>query len=181
MGTITVITAPTIEPVSLSEAKDMLRVTNVDDDGRIGKLIRTAREWAEHFCDIYIMTQTLERSYDTWPSTIIELNVSPIASITSIKYDDTGSPVTEQTLVVDTDYYADTTTDGGRVGTITGWPSHAIKFNPIRIRVVAGYTTQALVPERIKDGIKAYIVYLYDNDPDMKTMAENILWSERRI
>lgn len=181
MGTITVITAPTLEPVSLEEAKDVLRVTNVEDDGRINNLIKTAREWAEHYCDIYIMTQTLEIAYDRWPSTIIDLNLSPIASITSVKYDDTSSPTTEQTLVVNTDYYADTTTDGGRVGAITGWPSTAVKFNPIRIRVVAGYTDQASVPERIKDGIKSYIVYLYDNDPDMKAMAENILWSERRI
>ena len=181
MGTLTVITAPTTEPVTLSEAKDTLRVTSTDDDTRITDLIATAREWAEHYCDLLIMPQVVERSWHGWPSTHIPLNVSPLESIDSVIYDDTSSPVTAVTLVANTDYYADTTTDGGRVSAINGWPSTAVQPNTVRIRMTAGYTSAALVPERIKDGIKAYIVYLYDNDPNMKEMAENILWSERRI
>jgi len=181
MGTLTVITEPNIEPVSLSEAKDTLRVTNIDDDGRIGNIIKSARQWAEHYCDLLLMTQTVELSFYGFPGISIPLNVSPLQSIVSVIYDDTSSPVTAVTLVEDTDYYADVTTEGGLVHTVSGWPSTASQPNTVRIRMTAGYTTQALVPERIKDGIKSYIVYLYDNDPDMKEMAENILWSERRI
>lgn len=181
MGTLTVITEPTIEPVTLEEAKIAIGLGDDDSqDGRVDGHIRTARMFAEDFCDLRIMTQTVERSYDGWPSFIIDLNVWPLASIDSVKYDDTASPVAEQTLVVNTDYYADTTFEGGRVGTINGWPSVASKFNPVRIRMTAGYTTQALVPEGLKDGIKAYVVFLFEDNCDMKQVAMDILRGYRR-
>lgn len=179
MGTLTVITAPTEEPITIAEAKEFLGILHDDDDVRIHNLIKSAREFAESYLNIKIMSQVVERSYDSWPAIVIPLKVWPLQSIDSVKYDDTASPVTEQTLTVNTDYYADVTTIGGRVGTLTGWPSVASKFNPIRIRMTAGYTDTDSVPERIKDGIKAYIGYLYDSEPDFKEVAQNILYQER--
>ena len=185
MGTfntqLTVITKPTSEPVTLTEMKRALIVETSDDDSRISGYIKTARQFAEAYCNINIMPTVVERSFDAWPSTVINLGVWPLQSIDSVKYDDTSSPVTEQTLVVDTDYYADIVTEGGRVGALTGWPSTAVKFKPIRIRMTAGYSNRANVPEQIKDGIKAYVQYLYEVCPDLEQVAKNILWSERRL
>lgn len=180
MGTFNIITEPTIEPITIDEAKDAIGITHNDDDLRIDGYIKAARIFAEDFCDLKIMEQIVERSYDNWPSLVIKLNIWPLQSIDSVKYDDTASPVAEQTLAVDTDYYADTTTEGGRVGTISGWPSHASKFNPIRIRMTAGYASQALTPEDLKSGIKAYVVYLYTLDCDMRNTAKEILRGARR-
>jgi len=180
MAAFTVITEPTIEPITIDEAKDAIGIDHDSDDVRIDGYIRTARSFAEDFCGLRIMEQTVEISYDGWPSSIIELDVWPLQTIDSIKYDDTASPITEQTLVVDTDYYADVIKEGGRVATITGWPSTAAKPNPIRIRMTAGYASQALVPETLKDGIKAYVVYLYTLDCDMRQVAKHILRGERR-
>ena len=181
MGTLSVITPPTQEPITLSEAKEALRIEDTSEDARIHGLIKAAREMAEDFLDLHIMTQTLDLTFSGWPATIIELDVWPIQSIDSVKYDDTSSPVTEQTLVVDTDYYADTTTIGGRVIAATAWPSTANQPNTVRIRMTAGYTSQDEVPEHIKDGIKAYVVYLYDKEPVMRDIAKNLLWSKRRL
>ena len=179
--TITVITAPTAEPVTLAEVKETLRVLHNDDDSMISKLIKVAREFAEAYCSLTVMTTVLERSYDAWPGSEFELDIWPIQSIDSVKYDDTSSPVTEQTLVVNTDYYADTTTEGGRIKSVSGFPSTAIKPNPIRVRVTAGYSSRDNVPEQIKEGIKAYVAYLYDGNEIMAKVAKDILWSERRI
>lgn len=181
MATLTTITAPTVEPVTLTEAKAACRVTHGDDDDLIYGLIKTARQQAEDYCSLRFMTQVVEISMDRWPSLEIELGPWPIQSIDSVKYDDTGSPVTEQTLTVNTDYYSDIVTIGGRIRALSGWPSVAIKPNAIRIRLTVGYSSRALVPERIKEGIKAFVVGMYDNDSDMRSTAKQILWPSRRI
>ncbi len=181
MGTLTVITEPAAEPVSLPEAKEALAVEHDDDDARINGLIKSARIFAERFCNLNIMTKTVERSYDSWPGSNIYLDVWPLQSIDSVIYNDTGSPVTEQTLVEGTDYYTDIVTIGGRVIAILGWPSVAAQPKPIRIRMTAGYLSAEVVPENIKDGIKSYVVYLYEAVPAMESIARNILWSERRL
>jgi len=180
MVTSTVITQPTIEPITVEEAKLALGIEHDEDDVRIEGYIQSARIFAEDFCSLKIMSQVIENSYDHWPSTVIALNIWPLISIDSVKYDDTSSPVTEQTLTVDTDYYADTTTEGGRVSAISGWFSHAAKPNPIRIRMTAGYATQSVVPESLKNGLKAYVVYLYEQNCDMRQVAKDLLRGSRR-
>jgi len=180
MGALKVITGPTIEPITVEEAKDALGIEDDLDDVRIEGYIQAARIFAEDFCDLLIMSQVVERQYDGWPSSVIDLNVWPLQSIDSIKYDDTSSPVTEQTLTENTDYYADIVDDGGRVGTINGWPSHASKFHPIRIRMTAGYVNQGAVPESLKSGLKAYVVYLFEQNCDMRQVAKDILRGSRR-
>lgn len=183
-ATITVITEPTLEPVTLAEAKTALRVDHSADDTRITALIEAARRFAEAYTGLYIMPQTLEWSIDRWPGLSLMLEIWPLQSIDSVKYDDTSSPVTEQTLVENTDYYTDVTSIGGRVTTISGWPSVAAKPNPIRIRATAGYALTGSpqagnAPESLKEGILAYVMFLYDNDIALKTAAEQILWHHR--
>ncbi len=180
MGSFEVITEPTSEPVTLQEAKDALKILHDDEDGRITSLIKTAREFAEAYCGIFIMTTIRELKGDAFLGYEINLDTWPLQSIDSVKYDDTGSPITEQTLVANTDYYADTKTEGGRLRKIKQWPSVATKPNAIRIRMTAGYSSAALVPESLKDGIKAYIIYLYELNIDMERVAKSILWQNRR-
>jgi uncharacterized phiE125 gp8 family phage protein len=180
MATLTVITEPTEEPITLSEAKQALGIEHEDDDIRIDGYITTARRFAEQYCDLKIPSQVVERSYDNWPATEIDLDVWPLQSIDSVKYDDTASPVAEQTLSVNSDYYSDITKEGGRVRSIGGWPSVAVKPTAIRIRMTAGYATQSAIPQTLKDAVKAYVVYLYEQDCDAQEIAMNILHGYRR-
>jgi len=179
VGAFTVITQPTAEPITVLEAKGKLSILHDDEDDRITGMIKSAREFAEDYCGIYIMTTVVELALDKWPSMDFNLNTWPLQSIDSIKYDDTSSPTAEVTLVENVDYYADTTTEGGRVSNIGGWPSLAIKPNPIRIRMTAGYSSAADVPYRIKEGIMTSVVALYDMDQDLDKAAKSILWQNR--
>ena len=179
MGTSTVITQPTAEPVTIAEAKSKLSILHDDEDDRISNMIQAAREFAEDYCGIYIMTTVVELAFDAWPGSEILLNTWPLQSIDSVKYDDTSSPSAEITLAVNTDYYADTTTEGGRIKSVSGWPSVATKPNPIRIQMTAGYSSAANVPFRIKEGIMTAIVSLYDMDMDLEKSAKSILWPNR--
>lgn len=175
MGTLTTITGPTVEPLTLAEAKHALRVSHDDDNALIMAYIKAARQWVESYTGLKLMTQTIELSFDNFTQRSFPIGVWPLQSIDSVKYDDTASPTAEQTLVADTDYYADITSVGGRVITITGWPSTATNDNSVRVRVTAGYASAAAVPELIKAGIKAYIAYLYDSESNLDQAAMSIL------
>lgn len=179
MGTLTVITPPNKEPVTLDEAKGSVKVFHNDDDDRITSLIKTGREFSESYCNIVAMTTVYELSLDVFPQSVFTLNTNPLQYVDSIKYIAPGSPRVEITLIEGVDYYADVITQGGRIFPLGSWPSVASEPNAVKIRFTAGYIDQKNVPEQIKDGIKAYIIYLYDTDDTMLKAAKNILWPQR--
>lgn len=179
MGTLTVTTAPTEEPVEVSEVMTALRATNTDDTNRINNIITAARIFAEQYTNTKIMTQTVKLTLDRWPATEFLLGIWPLQSIDYVKYYNTASPSVLTTLTVNDDYYADIVTMGGRVRALSGWPSLSVQPNAINIITTAGYATKADVPEAIKEGIKAYCVYLYDGDQSMLKVAKDILWPQR--
>jgi uncharacterized phiE125 gp8 family phage protein len=90
---VTLVTAPASEPVSVSTAKDHLRVDIADDDTLIGALITAARE----FCEVYTGRSFVERTYRADLAGFVDniwLPYAPIASITSVQYYNTDSPST---------------------------------------------------------------------------------------
>jgi hypothetical protein len=65
---LTLITPPAMEPVSLDEAKDHLRVSSDDDDAYITGLVITAREMVENDTGRALLTQTWNQTFDDgWP------------------------------------------------------------------------------------------------------------------
>src|ERR1051325_11329554 len=101
---LTLSTAPTVEPVSLDEAKGQVRV-ELDfhsDDALILGLIAAARRLAEVFCGRAFLTQTWDLTLDAfpsgwgprWPATLggrdaIRLPRPPLQSVSYVKYVDT--------------------------------------------------------------------------------------------
>jgi uncharacterized phiE125 gp8 family phage protein len=93
-------TAVTTEPVTLAEARLQCKVDSDDAswDAVLSGLCTAAREYAEHYTGRALATQTLEMVLDTFPECggDITLDMPPVATVTSIKYDDTAG--VEQTL-----------------------------------------------------------------------------------
>lgn len=77
-------TAPTVEPVSLDEAKLHLKVDSADDNALITALIKTARQLAEKETKRALITQTLQMYLDSAPAEI-EIPRPPLQSVVSIK------------------------------------------------------------------------------------------------
>lgn len=150
------VTAGTL-PVSLTEAKNHLRVTGNDDDVLIDNLITSATTSAENDTWRRFTTQTYDVFYDNFAN--VEIPYGQLQSVTSVKYYDTDN--VQQTLSSAV-YDVDIVHDPGRVTLAYGqsWPSVYDRPNAIEIRFVCGYST---VPEDIKTAIKFKIEMLYGN------------------
>lgn len=160
---IKIITAPTTYPVTLDEAKAHCRIDLDDEDDLIQSLIMVATEWAEKFQNRAYITQTLEASFDDFPSDVFCLPRPPLQTITSIKYIDSSS--VEHT--VDTGiYYADTNSDPGRVSLKYSqiWPTDTLQpINAVRVRYTAGYGAASAVPKSVKQAILLLVGHWYNN------------------
>lgn len=65
---VKLVTQPSVEPVSLDEAKANIRVDDAFDDAAIERRIISAREEAENICRRAFITQTFELYLDSFPS-----------------------------------------------------------------------------------------------------------------
>lgn len=163
---IKVITAVATEPVTLQEARLHLRVisdpadvTAHPDDTLIEANISAAREYCEHYTGRALAPQTLELALDAFPADGIELNRSPVTSITSIKYMDADG--VEQTLST-ADYSLNDygVTASVELAADTEWPETQDVSNAVKVRYVAGYTE---VPKTVKAAMLLLIGHLYEN------------------
>jgi len=141
---------------------------NTTGDAQILRFIKSAREEAEKRMRRYLITQTLDAYFDSFPDCDRSGNrmvkLPPLQSVTAITYVDTDG--IEQTLDV-AQYQVDATGDCGRIIPAYGydWPSTRDQMNAVKIRFIAGYGAAADVPEPIKDWIKQRVKQKYDQ-PD---------------
>lgn len=137
---LTLITAPTVEPVTATEAKAHLRVDTTDDDTYITALIKAARQHGEDFTRRALILQTWELILDAWPSDdTIVIPLPPLRSIVSVKYKDSDG--TESTLAA-SEYIVNTGEEPGKVvlGYGKTWPSDTLyPTRAITVRFKAGY------------------------------------------
>lgn len=158
--TLTLVTAPAAEPVTLAEARNHLRVDDPSDDALIDGLVVAAREWAEAFTGRAMITQTWDYSITAWPSsgTPIVLPRSPLQSVTWVRYRDAADAV--QTLDAASYLVEPPLIDLAKGAT---WPTlSAARAYPITIRIVAGYGDRNLVPQAVRQAILLIVGALYE-------------------
>lgn len=147
---LTLLIAPTEEPVSLAEAKTHLRVEHNDDDVLITSLIATARSAAEARTGRALVTQQWRQTLDAWPlDGVIELDKPRLISVQAVSYLDSAG--VRQTLDPAA-YQAVTDT---LVGTVqpayaTAWPGCRETPGSIRVEYTAGYGNANAVPQPLK-------------------------------
>jgi len=162
--TLTLITAPTAEPIEAEEARKHLRLDLTLEDALLDGLIVVARRKVEELTARALMTQTWDLRLDSFPTTIY-VPLSPLdvsAPITSIKYIDTAG--TEQELAA-AKYTVDRYSEPGRIVPAYGesWPSTRGVLNAVTVRFKVGYGDADDVPEPIKLAIKQLVAHWYEN------------------
>ena len=151
----------------------------VADEDLLTSILTAGREHVEDITRRALLTQTWDAYLDKFPAeNFIRLPLGNLQSVEHVKY--TDSDGTETTMTVDTDYLVETNgEDYGRIVLPYGvsWPSFTpYPSNPIVIRFVAGWTTAALVPYKIKAALKMICADLYEmrGEPTIgQTVVEN--------
>lgn len=160
-----------------------LTATSYEDD-LLTAIIEASREHIEDITRRALITQVWDYSLRGWPTTnYIKIPGGNLQSVTSIKWKATDG--TETTLTAGTDYLVETNGDQcGRVVLPYGctWPSGTLyPSNPITIRYVAGWTTAALVPSKIRTAVKMIAADLYENREGQVMTTNNQAYSENKV
>lgn len=182
---IKVITAPTVEPLSLADSKLLLKIDGSDRDTELTMAIKSAREYCEGYQNKKYITQTLELILDDFISEIEFLSCSPVQSVTSIKYTDSAG--VEYTIDA-ADYILDNVSFINKVVPSYNkfWPTTILQpINSIKIRFVAGYGLAVSVPEAVKWAMILHMRLLLDDyRPDERIRLEqsrNELLGQKRV
>lgn len=178
---INVVTAPTEEPVTATEAKQFLAVDHSADDALITSLIAAARQEAERVAARSFVTQTLDLLLPGWPCDgYIRLEYPPVQSVTSITYYDEDNVAA---TVAGADYITvlDTTPPLICLAKGASWPTATLRaISPVRVRYQAGYGAAAAVPARYKNLILALVANAYENRDGISANPANNAQQQRQ-
>lgn len=148
-----VIVQPTIEPVSLDEAKVHceIELSSTYHDDYLRRLIKGARLDAEHYLGRSLINQTREEHLAAWPAGgVVYLPGSPVLEDNfKVEYYNANNV---KTVWPEANYEVDTISEPARVRPITGVSLPAVfdRFFPFVITYEAGYGAEAeAVPENI--------------------------------
>jgi uncharacterized phiE125 gp8 family phage protein len=196
-------TEPTVEPISIDEAKLHLRldtspVSDHPDDPLITALIKASRRWCEKFQNRHYITQTWSLYLDRFPKEdYIKIPSPPLQSIVALEYKDSSGALQtvsfldpSGTALMETDdFIVDETVEPGRLCLKNGkaWPTALLEAKAIRIQFVSGYGAAEDVPDETKTAIYLKLSDLYENRGDtepgsrFETAAQSLLWLDKII
>lgn len=159
---LTLVTAPTREPLTLPEAKLLMRVEETADDDLVKSLIPAARQHIEDFTGRALVTQTWEWKADSWRDVIgVRCPMPPWRSVVSITYIDSAGAT--QTWA-QTEYQVDLDPNGARIALAYGKTLPSLRggdLNAVTVRFVAGYGDPESVPEPIRHAMALLISHWY--------------------
>ena len=160
-------TGPTIEPITLAQAKDHCEIASSEKghDAKLSAMIRAAREQVENDIHQSLVTQTFTLSMDEFPGDgRIYIPMKPLQSVSSITYYDNDN--TQQTLASSV-YAVNTTLRLVYRDHNQDWPNYLVKPGGIVITFVAGYgDTAASVPHVFKQAMLLQIAKWFEHRGD---------------
>lgn len=208
MGVIKLITPPSIDPVSLADVKNYLRVDQSSEDTQISLMIGAATRLCEEYTNKRFITQTWDYFIDRFPREAgrawqegvfdlpinyfdtltgpIKIPLGLIQSVTFLKtYDDSDTEATFSS----SSYALDLSSEPARLALRMGavWPTTILRpVNGIQIRCVVGYGSAATdVPASIRQAILETVASMYEGRGDVEQalpkMAMQLLEMHRAV
>lgn len=182
-GSLDLLTAPALEPVTAAEAKAHARVETAADDALIDTYIAGARQLVEHITGRALINQTWTLTLDQWPvgtdndwwdgvreapisfldSSHVNIRKAPFQSVTSVvTLDEAGA----STPWASSNYYVTKKHGFGHLVRKSGsaWPLIPIRTSgAIVITFLAGYGANAAdVPIGLRQAIKDLVLHWYE-------------------
>ncbi len=175
----TVVTAPTREPVTLTEAKAHCHIDGDDHDEDLTRMIAAARSYCESWTRRQFVRATLRLHLDAF-TPVIRPRCPPLIDVQQIAYTDTDGA--SQTLDA-ADYQVDTASVPGRIVPAYGttWPSTRAIPNAVQIDYRAGYGDPPDVPEDIKHAIRLLVAHWFSNREAVGQVGDEMAFSVRAL
>jgi len=158
------LSGPVLEPVTLAQAKQFIRVSDNAEDSFITTLITAARLHVEGTTGRALIAQSWRVICDAWPrDRLVSLPVSPMISLTAITaYDENGAPAT----LALAQFQPETSTSPARIflpSPVSGAPVLR-EHSGIEIDYVAGYGSAASdVPADLTQAVLSLVGYWFEN------------------
>ena len=168
---IRIVTGPTVEPITLAEAKAQCVVEHSADDALLTALISSARDHGEALTRRSWAPQVLAQVIPEFPVGCIKLPFGPVTVVDHIKYLDTAG--VEHTLAP-TEYTFDPHPVIACVSPKVSWPTGAER---VEVQYQAGWTS-ANFPPALKQWALVRVATLYAQreavvvGPQMLTVME---------
>lgn len=183
---IAVSTPPSVEPLTIAEAKSHLRLETSTDDVLVASYVKAAREYVEDIGNLALVDQGLTLRLDQFPGQwpygfpgqydyvprrttltwaeryVIDVPRAPLKTVTSIQYVDIGgTPQTVDPALYQVDPYQ----RPGRILPAYGqtWPIARAQSNAVTIVLTAGFGADgSAVPESIRQLIRLLVAHQYE-------------------
>lgn len=155
--TYTVLTAPTVEPVTAAECKSDLHIDAAEDDAKLDLLIASAREVAEHEVGGWIAPQEARLLLADWPESIV-INRGPVRAVKAISYWNgaTWVDLNAGAFLLDREGLASV------IYPLVDWPALGDRpGNRVRVDLVVGYESVELIPASAKRFVLAQVAAWY--------------------
>jgi len=172
------VTPPSVEPVTLAEAKLYLRVVDSTEDAMISSMITAARVKCEAEFDRCFINTTWDLFFDGWPNdnapiptawpglvgtiSVVRFPRANLVSVDAVNYVD-GAGITQ---LLDPSAYLVATGAPGMMmpAYLRTWPPTRIQLGSVVIRFTAGYgATADDVPITDKQAVLMMTAMMYEN------------------
>jgi uncharacterized phiE125 gp8 family phage protein len=158
---LTLVTAPAEEPVSLAEMKAWLRLDGADEDDVLAAVIATARAAVEARSGRRLVAQGWRWALDRWPpAPVLQLPVSPVRAIDAVRVRDAAGAAVSLPASA---WQLDAASDPARLALLAAVPAPGRPLAGIEIDIAAGYGAPAAVPPALKLAVRLTAARLFEN------------------
>lgn len=155
--TMKLIKPPALEPVTLAEVRQFLRLADNSEDGLLDGLVKAARETLEAQTGLALINQTFRLYIDQWPSCgLVKLGKYPVQSIVSVTaYREDGTPV----VIADHDLHLESASRPARLYIA----SRMANSGALEVDFVAGFgETGKDIPDALRHAILTLVAHWYE-------------------
>lgn len=157
-------TAPTQEPLSITEAKAHSRFDSFAEDGVIAGFILSARMYIENISGLALCTTTFVMTIDDFPACDwIEFPREPVQSVVAITYTNLNGGTTTWSA---SEYEVDLNSKPPRLRPKDGydWPDDVKdQLGAVSIEFVGGYSGPEAIPQPIMQAMRMLTGYYIEN------------------
>lgn len=160
---ISIVTEPTAEPITLAEAKEHCKIDHGFEDYSMTGWIKAARAHVEGLVGP-IMPQTVDAFWAEWPCGDLDLPWGKMRAVTEFGHTpstgvETAWTISGANLLLNSVVLAHVNLDRITPGRITlaygkSWPADTLRtYNAVRVRLSAGWASSSAVPQDIKQAM----------------------------